>query len=282
MELRPTRADDLPVLEAVFRAAITELYERHSLPPPNPPAEAVVAQHEHLLTHDAERCFVAKVDDRTVGFVAAFARDDAWFLASLFVLPAYQRRGVGRALLDAAWGIEHERRQTLTDSIQPVSNTAYARRGLFPFTPMLSLSGSVVAGRPPGVAAGPVDAAAIAAIDAAAYGFDRAVDHAYWRRHASATLWTRAGEPVAYSYGWPHGRIGPVAGIDAEAAGAAVRAELSRTQGHAVVVAPGTATGVVEAGLEAGLRFTGPPGLLLLSRTAHRPDALAISSYTLF
>jgi hypothetical protein len=51
---------------------------------------------------------------------------------------------------------------------------------------------------------------------------------------------------------------------------------------EAEVVAPGSSTGVVEAALAAGLRFTRPPGLLLLSRGVPPPPALAISGYSLF
>ena len=45
---------------------------------------------------------------------------------------------------------------------------------------------------------------------------------------------------------------------------------------------PGSARELVEAALAAGLRITGPPGLLLLSRGVEPPRALAISGYWLF
>lgn len=115
-------------MDEVFRAAIGDLYRRHNLSPPDPPEHVFAAQQEHLLAHDPERCFVAEENGSIVGFTSAFVRDDSWFLSSLFVRPSLQGRGLGRALLERAWSVEAQRRLTLTDAIQPVSNGLYARR----------------------------------------------------------------------------------------------------------------------------------------------------------
>ena len=58
-----------------------------------------------------------------------------------------------------------------------MSNALYGRRGLIPVTPLLAFSGVPAGARE---RLQPLDEAdgALAAIDAAAYGFDRAVDHA--------------------------------------------------------------------------------------------------------
>lgn len=283
MEIRPTTREDLPAQYEVFRAAIGELFHRHSFSPPDPPRDVYIAHQAHLLAHDAERCFVAEADGRVVGFTAALVRDDAWFLSSLFVLPEFQGRGVGRRLLERAWGGPFGRRLTITDAIQPISNGLYARVGLIPTTPLLHLGGEPRADVPAGLEAAEPEADALAELDRVAYGFRRVPDHSYWSARARATLWLRGGEAVAYTYAWPQGRIGPVAGRDGASAAGALRAELARRPGErAAVVVPGTAAELIEAGLAAGLRFTDPPGLLLLSREAQPPRALALSSYTLF
>src|SRR5437763_8580260 len=142
MEIRPPTAADLPSLDGVFRAAIGEVFRRHAFEPPDPPPEAFAAQHRHLLRHDGERCFVAEEEGRVAAYVAAFARGDAWFLSSLFVRPGHQGRGLGRALLERAWGGGSRRRLTLTDSIQPISNGLYARHGLVPATAVVALVGT--------------------------------------------------------------------------------------------------------------------------------------------
>ena len=281
MEIRHTTDADLPVLDAVFRAAIGELFRRHGFEPPNPPPEAFAAQHRHLLRHDAERCFVAEDEGRVVAFVAALERGDAWFLSSLFVRPEHQGRGLGRALLERAWGGEGRRRLTLTDSIQPISNGLYARCGLVPTTPLLALVGTPQVEGETLDPSGPT-AEALAALDAAAYGFDRSVDHAYWRGVGKSTLWLRDGEPAAYSYVVGGAWIGPVAGVDPRAAASALRSELARAEGPVRVLVPGTSRDLVETALAAGLRIGGPPGLLLLSAGLPPPTSLAISGYTLF
>jgi GNAT superfamily N-acetyltransferase len=283
VEIRRATEADLSAQYEVFRAAIGDLYGRHSFEPPNPPPEAFAAHQRHLLRRDGERSLVADDGGRVVAFAAAFVRGDAWFLASLFVLPDHQSAGLGTRLLDAVWGKGYTRRLTLTDAIQPVSNGLYARRGLIPATPMLHLGGIVRGGAESGLEDTEPDRETLAALDRAAYGFDRAPDHAHWGRFARARVWLRAGEPVAYAYAWPHGRVGPVAGLDGAAAADGLRAELGRMRGSdAEVVAPGSSAEIVEAALDAGLRFSRPPGLLLLSRGVPAPRGLAISGYSLF
>jgi GNAT superfamily N-acetyltransferase len=282
MMIRTTTDADVPALDDVFRVAIGDVFRRHAFEPPNPPPEAFAAQHRHLLRHDRERSFVAEDAGRVVAFVAALERGDAWFLSSLFVRPEHQGRGLGRALLERAWGGEGRRRLTLTDSIQPISNGLYARCGLVPTTPLLALVGTPeVDGRETLEPAAPTPEA-LAALDAAAYGFDRSVDHAYWREVGKGTLWLRAGESAAYSYVVGGAWIGPVAGVDPRAAASALRSELARAEGPVRVLVPGTSRELVEAALAAGLRIGGPPGLLLLSASARAPTSLAISGYTLF
>ncbi|MBA3331550.1 MAG: GNAT family N-acetyltransferase [Actinobacteria bacterium] len=284
MEIRCTRPEDLPGLHRIFTAAIGELYRRHAFEPPAPPEQGFVAQQSHLLRHDGDRCCVAEADGRIVGYAAAFAREDSWFLSSLFVLPGLQAAGVGTALLARVWGEGFGRRLTLTDAIQPISNALYARRGLIPTTPVLALLGE---SRQDGVSEvlepSAPEPEALAGLDRAAYGFERGLDHAYWCRQAEATLWRRQGAPVAYSYAAPHGRIGPVAGQDGASAAAALESELVRRRGQrCAVVVPGTSASLLSAALAAGLRLAAPPGLLLLSQPESPPRALALSSYTLF
>lgn len=282
MRIRPATEADLPAQDAVFRAAVGELFGRYSLPPPDPPPEVFAAQQRHLIRHDGERCFVAEEDGRVLGFTAAFVRDDAWFLASLFVHPDAQGRGLGRGLLERAWGPERRVRLTMTDAIQPVSNGLYARLGLVPTTPVLSLGGEPWADERVALEPAPPEPAALRELDLAAYGFDRAPDHAYRQGFARATLWLRGGSPVAYSYAASPGWIGPVAGVDGEAAAAALAAELARAEWRVRVLVPGTCRELVETALAAGLRIAGPPGLLLLSRGAPVPRALAPGGYALF
>lgn len=271
MELRPTTVDDLPALHATFVEAVGELFSRHGFPSPAPPLEVFSAIQLHILETGAS--VVAEEDGRVVAFGSSWTRGDDWFLASLFVAPSAQAGGVGSALLDAVWGTA-ERRRTLTDAIQPISNVLYARRGLIPSTPMLTFTGTPAVYASEAYEEAPAD---IAAIDAAAYGFDRAVDHRYWERVARRTTWDDA-----YSYAFPGRDLGPIAGTTPAAAARALAAELARAPGRVRVRIPGSARELVVVALAAGLRLDAVPGLLLLSGGIGPPTALAPSGYLLY
>ncbi len=262
MRTRPARHDDLPALFEIFGAAVGELYRRHAFEPPAPPSQVFIRLHAHMLDHDGDRFWVAQSGDRIVGFGAAIVRDDVWFLSALFVEPGHQAGGVGSELLRLAWeggGGGIRRRLTVVDSFQPVSTALYSRAGLLPVTPLLSLAGQPAVAKTTDLEPVAVDDLALAELDARAYGFDRAPDHRFWQREAEATLWLEQDRPAAYSYRWPGGRIGPVAGESPVAAGAALAAELGRAQGRQVsLLVPGSAREALTAALAAGLRYAGP------------------------
>jgi GNAT superfamily N-acetyltransferase len=269
VELRPTTPDDLPELHSVFSDAVRSVFQPHGFDAPAPSLEAFANLQEHVRVTGTS--MVAVDDSRVVGFGSAWTRDDHWFLASLFVSPTAQGRGVGPALLDAVWG-DAGHRLTITDSIQPVSNVLYGRRGLIPATPVLTFTGV------PAIDAGGVESEAdLAAIDRAAYGFDRAVDHRLWASVARRTTWGDA-----YSYVFPNGDIGPVAGLTEEAAAEALASELARTTGPIRVRVLGSARTLVEVALRARLRLGPVPGFLLVSRGLEAPRALAPSGYLLY
>jgi len=284
MEIRPAVEADLSAAHAVFRRSIEDLYERHRFEPPRPPQDVFVRQHAHLLEHDADRFWVAAAEGRLVGFSAALVREDAWFLSALFVSPEHQAGGVGKELLARVWEGDSDVRHRLTivDAIQPVSTGLYSRAGLLPVTPLMNLVGEPRAGQSHGLEPGPLDEAALAELDRVAYGFDRAPDHSFWRSEARGTLWKVAGAAVAYSYRWPGGRLGPVAARTTAACGQALEAELERAGGRFVsLIVPASARPALSAALAAGLRYSGPPGLIL-STDGTGPDAVIPYGYSLF
>lgn len=141
MDFRPARAGDLAEEFQVFKLAQRELHDRRGAPWRGADFADWEPVHVHLLEHDGARSFVAEEAGRVVGFSAAWVRDDVWFLSALFVLPERQGRGIGKRLLEHAWGDGYRRRVTITDAIQPVSTATYARRGLMPTTPILRFEG---------------------------------------------------------------------------------------------------------------------------------------------
>lgn len=285
MATRPARLEDLPELHGIFERAVGELYGRHRFRPPEVSRSAFVGLHAHMLEHDAERFWVAEAEGKPIGFGASIVRDDVWFLSALFVEPDRQASGIGKELLRLAWPSEEagvRRRLTILDSFQPVSTGLYSHAGLLPVTPVLNLGGVPTAADRPELEPSEPVADDLLALDRAAYGFDRARDHAFWGQEAQLTLWRRDDEPVAYSYRWPSGRVGPVAGRTAEDAGVGLTAELSQAAAEqASLIVPGTAREALSASLAAGLRYTDPPGLLLSTEPAG-PQALVPHGYSLF
>lgn len=269
MELRPTTDGDLAAMHAAYTAALDSVFTPHDFEGPASPFDVFENVQRHVAATGTS--FVAEDEGEVVAFGSSWQRGDDWFLASLFVAPRAQGRGVGPSLLDAVWG-DAPRRRTMTDAIQPISNALYGRHGLIPSTPVLTFTG-----RPSASSTLEEAAADLAAIDAAGYGFDRAVDHAHWNAHARRSTWGDA-----YSYVFPGGTIGPVAGLDGAAAARALEAELARVEGDVRVRIPGTSRALVAVALRVGLRLGPVPGLLLLSDGVAAPTALAVSGFPLF
>ena len=271
MELRPTTEGDLPAVHATFVDAVGSVFRPHGFDAPAPSEAVFSTMHRHLMATGL--CVVAEDEGEVVGFGTSWTRGDDWFLACLFVRERAQGAGVGPKLLDAVWG-EARNRRTVTDAIQPVSNVVYGRRGLLPATPLLTFTGLPHPGGGPAAEEAPAD---VAAIDAAAYGFDRGVDHRFWEQHARRTEWGDA-----YSYVFPGGDFGAVAGLTPAAAARALAAELARADEPVRVRIPGSARALVEVALRARLRLGSVPGFVLLSEGLEPPTALAPSGYMLF
>ncbi len=54
---------------------------------------------EHLVEHPPMRAYVAMVDHEIVGWVGSVVVGDATWCSNMFVLPAFRRRGIARAML---------------------------------------------------------------------------------------------------------------------------------------------------------------------------------------
>lgn len=295
---RPAIEADLEAEARIFLRAEGSLLRAHNFEWPDRPVETFIPPLAHLLQHDPQRCWVADQEGTVVGFTGARARGDLWFFASLFIDPDFQGGGIGHRLFELAHADAPPRQVTLTDSIQPRSNTIYARYGLVPTTPMLSLD------PPPGGALRPTserpvragdggpmvepvavdttnEAAALRRLDEAAYGTDRALDHAFLELTRSRTFWTDGRSVVGYSYRGTNGRVGPLAGADAATAAAILGVELeSDPQAWAEV--PGTARAMVARGLATGRRISAPVGLMLASEAMVPPTNLAIADWFIF
>src|SRR5262245_20519959 len=185
VDFRRATEADLVAEHDVFADASGALMRRHGFEMPEPTAEdseRFVRNHAHLLAHDGERSFVAVAEGAVVGYSDAIVRGDTWFLSTLFIRERFQGLGIGRRLLELSWGDGYAWRLTISSSIQPISNGLYARHGLVPATPVLPLTGKPRTEAPAELEAVEPEPDAIAMLDAAAYGFDRRVDHEFWSK----------------------------------------------------------------------------------------------------
>ena len=86
------------MLEVFFRAVEDLDQRRHR--PLQPRDPRVLELHlRHLLTTDPRTCIVADDGGRVTAFGVLMVREGHAFLSFLFVLPAWQARGIGRAVL---------------------------------------------------------------------------------------------------------------------------------------------------------------------------------------
>jgi GNAT superfamily N-acetyltransferase len=104
--VRAARHEDLPTLRLIERAS-GQRYREFGLDrvADDDPA-SVVALSGYA---DAGRAWVAVEDDVLVGYLLVDKVDGAAHIEQVSVLPDYQGRGVGRALIDTAgrWAISH-------------------------------------------------------------------------------------------------------------------------------------------------------------------------------
>jgi ribosomal protein S18 acetylase RimI-like enzyme len=96
MDLRRAGADDASLMRELAQVAYAPYLERMGGQRPGP----MDADYDRAVA-DAES-WVAEDEGEVVGFLVLVAQDDGMLLDSVAVHPAYQGRGVGRALLDLA------------------------------------------------------------------------------------------------------------------------------------------------------------------------------------
>ena len=285
MELRPVTAGDVQACMDVFYAAIDELHARIAEPPIPRNRQALAGVFAHIAATDPSRCWLADDAGRVVAFGLAHQRDDHWYLGFLFVLPEWQSRRVGRALLEKCLPPPDERARTrlsvAVEAAQPVSTALYAQYGLVPRVPLYVLTGDVRPGALPdpaaGLAAAGLDAMAFGALGdpeavwLAVDGLDRqVVGYARPQEHRFLAVPDRLGflyrqgsELVAYGYVQPSGRIGPICATDPLVIGAILGHLVSavRPVGGWQAIVPGPATEALLPLLRAGLRIDGGPAL---------------------
>src|SRR5689334_12571904 len=101
--LRPMRLEDVPTVHELNVTTFEAAAAARNQPPEARPDPALVhVRYGHLVTTDADGCWVAEEEGEIVGCALALRREDVWGLSLLIVRPDKQSHGIGRELLQRA------------------------------------------------------------------------------------------------------------------------------------------------------------------------------------
>jgi hypothetical protein len=187
-------------------------------------------------------------------------------------------------------------RATVTDSLQPISNTLYAHRGLLPREVLIGFGGQAKETlSSPRLGTLEPERLTLAClpelreIDAGAGGLDRGVDHEFYLTEGGRRGWLfrRRGRAVAYVQLRDDGWVGPVAALRERDIHTATAYGIADLVGRGITQTvrggvTGRCEGAQRAFWEAGLVFTGTAGILLASRPFGRLDRYVAASYGMF
>jgi hypothetical protein len=200
----------------------------------------------------------------------------------LFVLPADQSKGLGRALLERALAYGEARGAQIRctwATLDPRAQARYVMAGMAPRWPIYRLDGNAAAverlraraGLDPRAPERPCDPGAAEMLTAEVFGHGRADDLAHWRPDGGVALAVeRGGELAGFAYR-RGGRIGPAAGRDDAALVQAVAAAAAAGGDNVSARVPGACTSLLEAMVGCGFRL-GAPTLFMASRLFGRPE----------
>ncbi len=286
--IRAATADDLPRCGVIWRDALNDYMGRLNQPEIPDQLESLGKLHAHALATDPDLYVVAgRAGEPLAGFASAVARGSLWYLSMLFVDPAEQHGGLGRAMLERILPPQ-DRLVDITlslasDSAQPISNGLYSSLGIVPRLPLYH-----VVGRPTRPAELPslgdgVTAAALTpgapdtplpgdvhALDRELLGFDHPQDHRFAAETGRRPYLYRArdGELLGYGYASTVGHVGPVAARDPALLPAILGHLLLAVEprGASALWVPGSAGSALTALVRSGMRLDGFPILLCWTR----------------
>jgi GNAT superfamily N-acetyltransferase len=191
--IRAATERDLPACYDAWLSTVTE----------HPEAAAamgsglVLPLHEHELR--SGRLVVAVDGGEVIGFGATLTRSGVVYLADLFVRPAHQGQGVGRALLHSLFDDAPMPRFTFASS-DPSARALYSTFGMEPRWTLHYVEGAPVELDADGVVARPGDFEAVVALDRELTKRDRRADleHERDRLGFKCFVLERAGDVLGY------------------------------------------------------------------------------------
>lgn len=197
MTIRPATDADIPAITAILEAN-----GEHVTRPDMPGVPYV----DHVLRRPrpSTRVVVAELDGVVAGMAGSIevGGPDRRFLTDMYVDPARQSRGVGRAVLDAAMAGAAER--MTFSSRDPRALSAYVRNGMRPWWPLLyvQIEPGRLGDHDPGVEVRSADVAETARLSLAWTGVDRSVDFAFYASFPQAAGFTVLIDGGEAAVGW--------------------------------------------------------------------------------
>jgi len=262
--------------------SLVDLERRHGFE--GPAGVAGPEFHSFSLRDDPAGVWVADDNGRVVGIGFSWVTGPLWFLANLFVLPEYQGRGVGNALMQRT--LEHarvnkvENRALISFAYNRVSIGLYVRHGLFPRMPLYMVSAprdalarriKIEGPRWRALTDSAADMDAVDRVDGAAVGFARSKQHHFLGQQSALTgMAFEDARNAGYAYVSSDGHIGPLAvsepAIFVPALHAALRLAAAGKSENVSAFLPGLNEPAMSLALSLGMRL-GRPMVLLSSRS---------------
>ena len=286
VDYRPITPADIDACVDVYYASDEQLTASLNLPlmPRNPAGLEGMLRYVSEGTPD--RAWLADDSGTVIGFGMSAGYDDLVFLAMLFIRPAAQAAGIGKALYERCVP-RRGYRATCIWAVQPVSAAVYARDGLVPRVPIYTFVGRPRSRLPTlraGLSLTNVSLEEMDALDREIVRLSRRRDHDRWQSWGRRPFALRDGSNVAgYGYAQPSGRLGPIAvrnPDDLLPFVGALMAAVEVADGWMIHV-PGPAAATFAGLLQAGLRFDGAPTIFCateerIDHSRYVPGTLAL------
>lgn len=270
VQYRRARESELAETVDIFLTAVADMYERHGIGAALPARATVEAGYAHIF--ETGIFHVAEVGGRLAAICNAVVRDRLWFLSGFWMLPQFQRRGIGGALLKRVRE-EGARSGASTfftwSSVDMTAMAGYMKQGMLPGYQILTFAGALGRELPrehEGYAVAPLELGSAAELDRQVRATGREIDHQFWLTKSGheGRLLIRDGRTAGYYY-FNHGTVGPAAWahpddsvvlIEAACREAALGAEQVR------LMIPGVNHTAIRFALGAGLRLAAYSHLL--------------------
>lgn len=262
VQYRTVRETEIAETTDIFLTAVADMYARHGINQPAPERGTIETGYRHV--YETGIFQVAEVDGQIAAICNAVVRGPLWFLSGFWMLPQFQRRGIGGALLKRVRD-EGERAGASTfftwSSVDQTAMASYMKLGMLPGYQILTFAGTLRGHQEQHdeYQVEPLDISYATALDERVRATGREVDHRFWLTksgHQGRQV-LRDGRAVGYFY-FNHGVVGPAALSETAETEALIETACREAslQGEAVrLMIPGINHTAIRFALRAGLRL---------------------------